>query len=173
MRERPSAFGSAKSSRRITPAYAGKTCRLYFRQFLSSDHPRVCGKDWMIQALLTLLKGSPPRMRERPDQNIIIGKYEGITPAYAGKTSLPALANCCIRDHPRVCGKDITRKSVSLAERGSPPRMRERLKQGLITEDDIGITPAYAGKTVTDPFKEANSFLALLKIYSLWLISYE
>ena len=52
-------------------------------------------------------------------------------------------------DHPRVCGEKETLKGVWLALWGSPPRMRGkafRVGRGI---DFVGITPAYAGKSIT------------------------
>ena len=53
------------------------------------------------------------------------------------------------QDHPRVCGEnaffEIERGKVT----GSPPRMRGKHGANRIFTLDIGITPAYAGKTST------------------------
>ena len=71
------------------------------------DHPRVCGKDcfWFCHSFLLL--GSPPRMRERRVIYIKGVLVFGITPAYAGKTFGSECPAMSMRDHPRVCGKDI------------------------------------------------------------------
>ena len=73
-------------SRRITPAYAGKTshCRTFAPFF--KDHPRVCGKDPKNYNRRDYHQGSPPRMRERLDALPAPVQRAGITPAYAGKT---------------------------------------------------------------------------------------
>ena len=51
-------------------------------------------------------------------------------------------------DHPRVCGKDVGDAVQIVDTTGSPPRMRERLVYYRVVEGAVGITPAYAGKTV-------------------------
>ena len=51
---------------RITPAYAGKSGRLYIKSAMLQDHPRLCGeKFWVSGFSLTSVR---------------------ITPAYAGKS---------------------------------------------------------------------------------------
>ena len=52
-------------SRRITPAYAGKTLMFFSAKSRIQDHPRVCGKDIVCTPTILFLVGSPPRMRER------------------------------------------------------------------------------------------------------------
>ena len=106
MRERLStqAFGSVVN--RITPAYAGKTFSLFLAFALCWDHPRVCGKDFLLVFSFRSLLGSPPRMRERPQTIEKQGDYYRITPAYAGKTTIFTVCVAIMQDHPRVCGKD-------------------------------------------------------------------
>ena len=71
----------------------------------------------------------------------------GITPAYAGKRPRCAVISAFPRDHPRICGEKI----VFCAERadswGSPPHMRGKVLQTILSGTEIGITPAYAGKS--------------------------
>ena len=50
-------------SRRITPAYAGKSTRRAASHFSSRDHPRVCGEKPRVREYWDLPLGSPPRMR--------------------------------------------------------------------------------------------------------------
>ena len=112
------------------------------------DHPRVCGKDRVLEFYPFVLWGSPPRMRERHFIIFIRVHRNRITPAYAGKTSQTEKLDTLIRDHPRVCGKDSFRASVCLFAAGSPPRMRERRRVLSVRRRFGGITPAYAGKTL-------------------------
>ena len=71
-----------------------------------------------------------------------------ITPAYAGKTIIISVTHQILQDHPRVCGKDRCQRFQVGNIQGSPPRMRERPKQIIAGVDQVGITPAYAGKTI-------------------------
>ena len=71
----------------------------------------------------------------------------GITPADAGKT--PPLSQICRhdKDHPRGCGENCPIAQPRYLGRGSPPRMRGKLRGHLATVKQNGITPADAGKT--------------------------
>ena len=70
---------------RITPARAGKSA---------------------VYCLLTLIcAGSPPRVRGKGLKHRGTPRADGITPACAGKRSLPAPPKASAWDHPRVCGE--------------------------------------------------------------------
>ena len=70
-----------------------------------------------------------------------------ITPAYAGKTLCGGFCDAPVKDHPRVCGENLSLQTNLRKAAGSPPRMRGKHTPAEETETDIGITPAYAGKT--------------------------
>ena len=65
-------------------------------------------------------------MRERLVVDGLNYTRTGITPAYAGKTTLKNKTDSSSKDHPRVCGKDYEFYLVMREIGGSPPRMRER-----------------------------------------------
>ena len=70
------------------------------------------------------MPGSPPRMRGKLAALNAVYPYQGITPAYAGKTwpmNIPAEVRW---DHPRVCGENLFIFLAALGNGGSPPRMR-------------------------------------------------
>ena len=71
-----------------------------------------------------------------------------ITPAYAGKSIRNFQIAVLIRDHPRLCGEKEVFSMKCIVLTGSPPPMRG--KDTLRTCDcaAIGITPAYAGKSL-------------------------
>ena len=71
----------------------------------------------------------------------------GITPAYAGRTSICKCSGLLYRDHPRLCGKDSIQFIIILFSPGSPPLMREGHMDTVKLTDEGGITPAYAGRT--------------------------
>ena len=48
----------------------------------------------------------------------------GITPAYAGKSSIMPQEHVNNRDHPRVCGEKLSGIVALSFIEGSPPRMR-------------------------------------------------
>ena len=114
-----------------------------------SQTPHMRGKDDSNRVSAFLL-GSPPRMR---------GKARGcdtqpgdirITPAYAGKSARAFANSIRSRDHPRVCGEKAIASSKVLSIKGSPPRMRGKERRAKKSALLFGITPAYAGKSLTE-----------------------
>ena len=73
---------------RITPAYAGNTRGDEEIDDVIRDHPRVCGKHKVLIPTLRFTAGSPPRMRETLQNFLNTWYFLGITPAYAGNTSV-------------------------------------------------------------------------------------
>ena len=71
----------------------------------------------------------------------------GITPAYAGKSSLSAFFTAVSWDHPRLCGEKHPLLPPPFADIGSPPPMRGKGSNYMQESDVSGITPAYAGKS--------------------------
>ena len=70
-----------------------------------------------------------------------------ITPAYAGKRWQKAFIEAVYRDHPRLCGEKRNSRKLRGSTSGSPPPMRGKgpFCGGCLFE--VGITPAYAGKS--------------------------
>ena len=71
-----------------------------------------------------------------------------ITPACAGKRRTTRTSGARYRDHPRVCGEKSSRLPRRLKNAGSPPRVRGKVRPGVVRGHEGGITPAYAGKRV-------------------------
>ena len=99
---------SSPSQSGITPACAGKTFCVRFRQAVPRDHPRVCGENIGINKAYRASKGSPPRVRGKPKWSQKKKVAAGITPACAGKTCLHMRFGMTMRDHPRVCGENTS-----------------------------------------------------------------
>ena len=117
---------ATRTTRRITPAYAGK------RSF-AGQAP-------------VFLRGSPPPMRGKDGVPELHRQSGGITPAYAGKSASPLGTDQMRQDHPRLCGEKTARPEYFQKYKGSPPPMRGK---GIPTNPVIiliRITPAYAGK---------------------------
>ena len=131
----------------ITPAYAGKSTSAAGWMPHKRDHPRVCGEERGLSALLPCHQGSPPRMRGRVDSIETGDLVHGITPAYAGKSGKIQKWPCAPWDHPRVCGEEWGGVLKEAARKGSPPRMRGRGVRHREGAHSPGITPAYAGKS--------------------------
>ena len=86
----------------------------------------------------------------RGKDNFSIGQheYQGITPAYAGKSCVFAAAEWAQWDHPRVCGEKSALGAGSAGGVGSPPRMRGKDADTSYPAVMKRITPAYAGKSL-------------------------
>ena len=73
---------------RITPAYAGKSFRLLEERHASGDHPRLRGEKVFESVISIFCRGSPPLTRGKEAARAPQRAHSGITPAYAGKSSL-------------------------------------------------------------------------------------
>ena len=140
----------------ITPACAGKSAVGCCRCFWGRDHPRVCGEKLLAVVGRERSEGSPPRVRGKVLQAPKSNDYAGITPACAGKRG--ELERCRRRseDHPRVCGEKIYGKAASVGTVGSPPRVRGKERLGGGDLEEIGITPACAGKRKLEKTSETE-----------------
>ncbi len=113
------------------------------------DHPRVCGEKKSSTNAVFGPLGSPPRMRGKEPIPLCTTRTVGITPAYAGKSRFCPSSHSTSWDHPRVCGEKTTAAEPLVGVGGSPPRMRGKVLQPIRPLDHLGITPAYAGKSVS------------------------
>ena len=135
----------------ITPAYAGKRQMARKAGRTKPDHPRVCGEKPLPDPERIFQVGSPPRMRGKVPPHCCFCPAHGITPAYAGKS---LWLFCCVSlpsDHPRVCGEKKNSPFQFSVNSGSPPRMRGKVSQLMISCAHNRITPAYAGKRALCP----------------------
>ena len=130
----------------ITPACAGKSRDKANLTAAPWDHPRVCGEKHMIENSSEIPLGSPPRVRGKVFDPCPIDCTSRITPACAGKRSLPSEKRNPVGDHPRVCGEKLYVIPVNVLHLGSPPRVRGKVEKAVIPMKFSGITPACAGK---------------------------
>ena len=132
----------------ITPAYAGKSLLKLLHHVGLRDHPRVCGEKAYSLVINGSEWGSPPRMRGKGTKRCSSRRGGRITPAYAGKSKRIAPSSVLFGDHPRVCGEKLRESRGLNRTRGSPPRMRGKEALELRPAGAVGITPAYAGKSL-------------------------
>ena len=86
-------------------------------------------------------------MRGKDSFPLLIPLALRITPAYAGKSDSEGGRYQQPRDHPRLCGEKCIAVVISNGILGSPPPMRGKVHSCRYQQRDIGITPAYAGKS--------------------------
>ena len=110
----------------ITPAQAGKSPACRVHPCTGRDHPRVGGEKMLARVHTSTSRGSPPHGREK---------------------AKPALILRVVKDHPRMGGEKISFFFTGCSPRGSPPHRRGKVKQILHAVFDVGITPAWAGKS--------------------------
>ena len=135
----------------ITPACAGKRCRLRSWRLRFWDHPRMCGEKEHPQADYGMQEGSPPHVRGKAISNIVEDENLGITPACAGKRFLRRAKARRFWDHPRMCGEKMRFWQQILLHWGSPPHVRGKAKYNKNKNGIYGITPACAGKSWKAP----------------------
>ena len=111
------------------------------------DHPRLCGEKRYKNMRQMCEVGSPPPMRGKGISNVCNHKPRGITPAYAGKSTIYAIGDCEPEDHPRLCGEKQREHLKMLEKLGSPPPMRGKVVAAFQQITHYRITPAYAGKS--------------------------
>ena len=85
-------------------------------------------------------------MRGKAEANTYHPHYHGITPAYAGKSTIPEDLSSVFWDHPRLCGEKAGRAAAAKEGKGSPPPMRGKDAHDIYDRYKKRITPAYAGK---------------------------
>ena len=142
---------TGRSTRRITPACAGKRYLRATRIRTTRDHPRVCGEKRVQRATPELTEGSPPRVRGKGLSQAIVSSRVRITPACAGKSYLFNMERRLQRDHPRVCGEKGALIADEAGVQGSPPRARGKVFLRFLAGEEYGITPACAGKRRCEP----------------------
>ena len=131
----------------ITPAYAGKSLRLFHRKRKTGDHPRLCGEKAHVRTIYFPDSGSPPPMRGKGLTIAAKPSFVRITPAYAGKRTPQNPKNPVRRDHPRLCGEKGFSTQILGQFAGSPPPMRGKASVKTLGISTYRITPAYAGKS--------------------------
>ena len=129
------------------PRVRGKVASSAASPISRRDHPRVCGEKISFCGMPAPILGSPPRVRGKGFCRSAIKKLERITPACAGKSPPTCCTGTPCGDHPRVCGEKSADTRLGRARPGSPPRVRGKGGRVDDSRQEIGITPACAGKS--------------------------
>ena len=133
----------------ITPAWAGKSLFDMVINSLLEDHPRVGGEKFQKPIDMLQDMGSPPRGRGKVLEFALVFRWCRITPAWAGKREIVRSENSTAWDHPRVGGEKLLSAAGAGPCPGSPPRGRGKVWNGAAAGAIGGITPAWAGKSLT------------------------
>ena len=138
----------AHAPSRITPAYAGKSIIIafFFRPY--PDHPRIRGEKFDDHSAVESVIGSPPHTRGKDSTCFFFCEPFGITPAYAGKSSQGKSLCPPRQDHPRIRGEKCAPSNENDLLAGSPPHTRGKANIRCHPSAKLGITPAYAGKSM-------------------------
>ena len=134
---------------RIIPAHAGQTEPRQAHEWTSSDHPRACGANAVMQRVSDDEYGSSPRMRGKHAADPAGDLAPRIIPAHAGQTFRHVMATSVSTDHPRACGANDTADTLKPESTGSSPRMRGKRGLGCRGHGFLRIIPAHAGQTST------------------------
>ena len=90
----------------------------------------------------------PPLTRGRERNKASFFRRFGITPAYAGKRSARRVAAEDRGNYPRLRGEEFLTRLQRRMLRELPPLTRGRAESSLPVASGVGITPAYAGKSL-------------------------
>ena len=131
---------------RLIPAGAGQICWSTLPPSTSAAHPRGCGADFIIAALLCGYKGSSPRVRGRLKTPEITIHANGLIPAGAGQIGPIRFPTWMSAAHPRGCGADLLADLHKVFCQGSSPRVRGRLPSSMSRNCGAGLIPAGAGQ---------------------------
>ncbi len=134
----------------LIPAYAGRTYTPLRNMRKAAAHPRLRGADAGIWIAAGAFCGSSPLTRGGRVTSINHKCVRRLIPAYAGRTlgSVNAAAGCGA--HPRLRGADVLTRPSFAALDGSSPLTRGGLIDLFTDPDDVGLIPAYAGRTCAD-----------------------
>ena len=107
----------------------------------------MCGEKARPAHHVRLKRGSPPRVRGKVADIVVVVLHGGITPACAGKRPACRKQTLPTGDHPRVCGEKLRLPSRKCSSVGSPPRVRGKALAIKSRRLEGRITPACAGKS--------------------------
>ena len=101
--------------------------------------------------IVPIIPWSIPAGRGKVLSALRVGQHGRITPAWAGKSKGGSAPFTPGLDHPRVGGEKTAARHLLDFARGSPPRGRGKAIEGVALSAAHGITPAWAGKSLSRP----------------------
>ena len=136
------------SLHRLIPAWAGKTIIPIRLDEEYQAHPRVGGENARARRRARVDHGSSPRGRGKQAEPLLVQVFNGLIPAWAGKTSWTTSVFISPEAHPRVGGENEIDSLLGVQPYGSSPRGRGKLLPCLWGVPCAGLIPAWAGKTI-------------------------
>ena len=97
------------------------------------------------------MKGLPPQVRGARVSGCTGASISGLTPAGAGSTNLPPETVSVTWAYPRRCGEHSLLVAWLGKEAGLPPQVRGAQIDGCQQTGPLGLTPAGAGSTASNP----------------------
>ena len=131
----------------IIPACAGNTKPIESLAGRSGDHPRMRGEHPLLIDPMTCDEGSSPHARGTLLLTLEERRFNGIIPACAGNTTVPAFSAISYRDHPRMRGEHVITVQYNVSAEGSSPHARGTRVCAQLAVATWGIIPACAGNT--------------------------
>ena len=146
-RGKPTRSPTTLKKRGLIPAHAGKTPTDSSLIGLYGAHPRSRGENEAFAALLGSPLGSSPLTRGKQTSRGDEVYTLRLIPAHAGKTGAATPILTGGGAHPRSRGENHPRARSGLAQRGSSPLTRGKLRSAATARIKAGLIPAHAGKT--------------------------
>ena len=146
-RGKPVTPGGESVKEGLIPAHAGKTPAAQRGRGPSGAHPRSRGENADVAAEAEQRLGSSPLTRGKPGHRPAREDSEGLIPAHAGKTQLPARSDLGGQAHPRSRGENSGVCEPPQLPRGSSPLTRGKLHLRRGPYQRARLIPAHAGKT--------------------------
>ena len=131
----------------LIPAYAGRTGAPSKSSTVTRAHPRLRGADNLRSHDAVRDMGSSPLTRGGPGLDWLCAGLFRLIPAYAGRTCLYSAAVMPWAAHPRLRGADLPIDYDLFGRTGSSPLTRGGRAGFKGTAHEIGLIPAYAGRT--------------------------
>ena len=150
-RGKPQLLADGLVQARLIPAHAGKTTCRRASSVATSAHPRSRGENPILAHDGGRLDGSSPLTRGKRDLPLSESLAEGLIPAHAGKTSLPALREDPQAAHPRSRRENAQRPGAYACACGSSLLTRGKLSHSGTSLHQVRLIPAHAGKTSGRP----------------------
>ena len=119
------------------PLFGRCVAALVFCEKLLTEPGRTC---------LTISGNVSVLFWDHPSLANMSNLMDRITPAHAGKSGIMAMLAGLKKDHPRTRGEKLSCTPSTPTAPGSPPHTRGKVVPPVRVPDDLGITPAHAGK---------------------------